>query len=184
MIGLQPDAFRCQIPECDGSGASFSDFNSSIFPIEDSEPDYCSYYPVSNFTTNGTCYDDNFDYDGTPVECKSGDVFYYDDYEMDSTFVMEFDLVCDESFKVLKYVIFYTKSSSYFSKVALVGSIYMFGLLVSSFISGTLADKFGRKITLMLVILIGVIGAMSGAFAKTYPGYCVARFFTGVGRCA
>ena len=45
------------------------------------------------------------------------------------TFVTELDLVCDEAYKV-----------------AWVGSAYMLGLMIGSYVCGTLADRFGRYI--------------------------------------
>ena len=38
--------------------------------------------------------------------------------------------------------------------MALVGSIYMSGLFFGSFIFGYLGDRFGRKISLMLSVLV------------------------------
>ena len=58
----------------------------------------------------------------------------------------------------------------------------MFGLLVSSFIWGTLADKIGRKLTVMLSILVISVGSLVGAFANGLPFYAFTRFVTGMGR--
>ena len=69
-----------------------------------------------------------------------------------------------------------------FFQIALVSSIYMIGLLFSSFFAGTLADKFGRKLSLMGCIFFGVSGAMSGGFCNGYACYCVTRFFTACGK--
>lgn len=83
---------------------------------------------------------------------------------MDSTVVTEWDLVCDVQYQV-----------------ALVGSIYMCGLLFGSFIFGRASDKLGRRPALAAAVLTSVTAGLGGAFVDSYAWYCVTRFFTGVG---
>ncbi len=83
---------------------------------------------------------------------------------MDSTLVTDLGLVCDEQYKV-----------------ALVGSIYMLGLFFGSFLFGFLADKIGRKKTLMISILTGNCGSLAGAFCTNYILHCITRFITALG---
>ena len=67
-------------------------------------------------------------------------------------------------------------------QVALVGSIYMVGLFFGSFFLGQLADWIGRRPTLALSIVVGCGSSLLGGFAPSYAWYCVARFFSAIGR--
>lgn len=106
--GLEPDKFRCIIPECD-SGVSdpmFGDVPIGIYPLDDDdEKDYCKYYPPRENATQDTCnMYSSFDLTSRAIECdtKQGN-FIYDDFEMDFTVVTEFDLVCDDQFMVVGF---------------------------------------------------------------------------------
>lgn len=112
----------------------------------------CRWSPESFNTSNSM----NFD----PDQCQN--ILY--DSPMESTFVTDLNLICSDQFLV-----------------ALVGSIYMSGLFFGSFIFGTLGDKIGRKLTLMVAILVASGGNLAGAFCQNYAAYCVTRFITAVG---
>ncbi len=58
------------------------------------------YYPVVEPLSNGSCPLSVFDLSGSPVKCDPNSGFVYDDFEMEETVVTEFDLVCDDQFKV------------------------------------------------------------------------------------
>ena len=58
----------------------------------------------------------------------------------------------------------------------------MLGLLVSSFIAGTMADIIGRKPVLFAAVFVGCTGSLAGAFVNDWISYAVCRFFTGCGK--
>ena len=62
--------------------------------------DFCRYFPPRANATPDTCQDPSvFDLDGEKlVRCK--DDFVYDNFEMKSTVVTEWDLVCQNEYKV------------------------------------------------------------------------------------
>ena len=62
----------------------------------------------------------------------------YEPYEYKTTIVTEFNLVCDQQYKI-----------------ALSGTFYMIGLLIGSFIGGLPSDAFGRKPVLFFFLICG-----------------------------
>ena len=170
--GYEPAEFRCA-NNCESPSPKFSDYDVDIFlPYDEEEdkPDFCRYYNVAPEDVNpsGQCPLPDFQNE-TALECLTKNtILYPEDFEFTSNIVTDFNLVCDDQFKI-----------------ALVGSIYMIGLLFSSFFAGTLADKFGRKLSLMGCIVFGVTGAMGGGLCNSYLCYCITRFFAACGKpCA
>ena len=53
-------------------------------------------------------------------------------------------------------------------KVALVGTAYMGGLLIGSFLSSYPSDKFGRKVMLFVFIVFAGVANFVGAFLHEY----------------
>ena len=126
-------------------------------PDDDGDPDYCRFY-MPSFTDqeNTTCSLTDF---GTQsVKCPSGGKFAFNDFEFKETLVTKWGSVCGKS-----------------PPISIVQTLYIFGLLVGSFLSGKLADKFGRKPALMLSILISSGGELLGAFMPELYSYSVAR---------
>ncbi len=168
--GLEPSkGYRCFIKECDNStDAKYSDIDPSWIHPYDSEADdydYCTQFAPRPGVTPGACTKDDFD-NGTVLMLDDCSNIMYGDFEFTRTFVTDNDLICDKQFQV-----------------ALVGSIYMSGLFFGSALFGTLGDKYGRKISLMVAIFIGTVASLAGAFAGgSYAGYAVTRFFTAIGK--
>eukprot|EP00292_Cryptomonas_paramecium_P005747 CAMPEP_0113702172 /NCGR_PEP_ID=MMETSP0038_2-20120614/25027_1 /TAXON_ID=2898 /ORGANISM="Cryptomonas paramecium" /LENGTH=400 /DNA_ID=CAMNT_0000626235 /DNA_START=61 /DNA_END=1260 /DNA_ORIENTATION=+ /assembly_acc=CAM_ASM_000170 len=69
------------------------------------------------------------------------------------------------------------------SKIEVGGlaSAIFVGVLVGSLFGGILADKFGRKVTVMMAGSIFIIGGISSAFAQSLVWLCVLRALLGIG---
>ena len=77
--------------------ATYDDFNASTFFAPDTPAeDYC--LKPANFTSYPNCSDFQ-DYE----TCYGGGLekILYDEFEFDSTIATEFDLVCDQEYKVV-----------------------------------------------------------------------------------
>ncbi|CAG0902253.1 unnamed protein product, partial [Darwinula stevensoni] len=97
------------------------------------------------------------------VPCKDG--FVYDRSIFQSTVITEWDLTCDAG----EYL------------VALSQSLYFVGILLGGLIFGSLADWYGRRMALILsIILLAVSGILGGA-ARQFPLFVFLRVLTGMG---
>ncbi|XP_023680567.2 solute carrier family 22 member 6 isoform X2 [Paramormyrops kingsleyae] len=93
--------------------------------------------------------------------CEDG--WDYDTSEMSSTIISEWDLVCDRrSYKQMGQ------------------SVYMGGVLVGSVVFGGLADRFGRRMLLLLSHLLMAVSGTCAAFAPSFPLFCLFRFLCGM----
>ncbi|KAM9840650.1 solute carrier family 22 member 6 [Aulostomus maculatus] len=98
---------------------------------------------------------------GDPAEsCRGG--WEYSTETFQSTVVSEWDLVCDSA-----------------SLNVLGSSTYMFGLLVGSAVFGSLADKVGRRTTILMSLALQVVFGLGAAFAPDFYIYTALRFVVG-----
>ena len=115
ITGFKPEKYRCEIPECDGENPKF-EFNNpkgipepskqSIFVTDSTGAlNYCKRYPLySSFAKNHNikgCALSYFNFTGNPVECnaKLSNVVY-EDFSMNTSIVTDFNLFCNEDYKV------------------------------------------------------------------------------------
>ncbi|XP_074648597.1 solute carrier family 22 member 15-like isoform X2 [Tubulanus polymorphus] len=76
--------------------------------------------------------------------------------------VTEWTLICDRAF--------ISKS---------ITSIFFVGVLIGAVLGGQLSDLFGRKMTLLVVWAVAMIGQTCSGFIPNWPGYAAVRFVTG-----
>ena len=161
LLGLQPTkGFRCKIPDCDGDSFKFDDFPEDFFPKDDGDPDYCKFYHPSRDDPSlpGNCSNERFSKDEI-IECGSHGEYAYNAFEFEETLVTKWNLVCGQSFKV-----------------SLVISMYMLGLMIGSLLCGRMADKFGRKKTLMFSVMCSSVASLVGSFMPEYYSYTATRY--------
>ncbi|CAJ1077649.1 solute carrier family 22 member 6-B [Xyrichtys novacula] len=92
--------------------------------------------------------------------CEGGWEYSTEIYQ--STIVTEWDLVCDDA-----------KLNS------LGSSFYMFGLLIGAVVYGHLADKYGRRIIILVNLLIQAVFGVGAAFSPNFYIYTALRFVVG-----
>uniref|UniRef100_A0A3P8V100 Major facilitator superfamily (MFS) profile domain-containing protein n=1 Tax=Cynoglossus semilaevis TaxID=244447 RepID=A0A3P8V100_CYNSE len=97
--------------------------------------------------------------------CRDGWIYCKQYYQ--STVVTEFNLVCSDQWKQ-----------------PLVSLLYFVGGLCGCFISGQMADRFGRKPTLFGSLLILTISSTAATFAPSFPVFTVLFMLMGFSQMA
>ncbi|KAL7388461.1 hypothetical protein ABVT39_014357 [Epinephelus coioides] len=149
---VPPHLCRSSWPSA-GAPAS-SNFNFSHLSAPGGQPDLSCSVPLNH--SIAVALDS-----GHPTgSCQGG--WEYSEETFQSTIVTEWDLVCD---------------SASLNNVG--SSIYMLGLLVGAVVFGSLADKYGRRIVILLNLAIQVIFGVGAAFAPNFYVYIALRFMIG-----
>uniref|UniRef100_A0AAQ4P656 Solute carrier family 22 member 6 n=1 Tax=Gasterosteus aculeatus aculeatus TaxID=481459 RepID=A0AAQ4P656_GASAC len=93
--------------------------------------------------------------------CTDG--WSYNMTEMTSTIISEWDLVCDQR-----------------SLKQMGQTVYMGGVLVGALLFGSMSDRFGRRILLIISNLLMAVAGTCTAFSPSFPLYCLFRFGCGM----
>ncbi|XP_018555211.1 organic cation transporter protein [Lates calcarifer] len=128
--------------------------NFSLLTTPDGQPELSCMF---SFNHSGSVSLDG----GNPIgSCPGG--WEYSNKTFQSTIVTEWDLVCD---------------SANLNNVG--SSIYMFGLLIGAVVFGSLADRYGRRIIILISLAIQTVFGVGAAFAPNFYIYTALRFMVG-----
>ncbi|XP_037530833.1 solute carrier family 22 member 7-like [Nematolebias whitei] len=94
------------------------------------------------------------------VLCDNG--WVYDNTTFKSTITTEWDLVCHRR-----------------GKNKATATIFFIGVMLGAVCFGSLSDRFGRRIMLLVSYVSGLLFAIASAFSTTYVMFAALRFFTG-----
>ncbi|KAM9363693.1 uncharacterized protein ABDE67_018963 [Symphorus nematophorus] len=94
------------------------------------------------------------------VPCQTG--WVYDNTTFKSTITSQWDLVCDRR-----------------GKNKATATIFFVGVMFGAVSFGSLSDRFGRRIMLLVSYVSGMLFAVASAFSTSYVMFAVLRFFTG-----
>uniref|UniRef100_A0A3Q0SJX7 Major facilitator superfamily (MFS) profile domain-containing protein n=1 Tax=Amphilophus citrinellus TaxID=61819 RepID=A0A3Q0SJX7_AMPCI len=119
-------------------------------------PGSCSRYKLRENWTTAAGFNDT-------EQCLDGWVFSTDRYT--ATIVSEWDLVCDNAWKVP------------FST-----SLFFVGVLIGSFASGHLSDRFGRKPVLFFTMVLQTVTALIQATSVTWVMFSILNCLRGLGQ--
>ncbi|XP_044226002.1 solute carrier family 22 member 5-like isoform X2 [Thunnus albacares] len=160
---------HCMVPEVDLT----EDWQNAIIPIEvvngKQERSRCSRYRldvVRNLSAQGLIpgIDINLA-DLQQEKCVDGWTYSKDIYQ--STIVSEYDLVCSEQWKQ-----------------PFTATLYFLGVLVGSFFSGQLSDRFGRKPVFFATMAVQTIFTFVQVFSPSWTVFSIFLFFSGLGQIA
>uniref|UniRef100_A0A3B4X5U1 Solute carrier family 22 member 5-like n=1 Tax=Seriola lalandi dorsalis TaxID=1841481 RepID=A0A3B4X5U1_SERLL len=164
---MDVQSHRCQVVDVNLT----EDWHKSTIPImvvnEKEELSRCSRYKldvVRNLSAQG--YIPSRDINLTDLEqedCVDGWSYSTDIYQ--STIVSEFDLVCSEQWKQ-----------------PLTSTVYFLGVLVGSFFSGQLSDRFGRKPILFATTAVQTVFTFAQVFSVSWTMFIILLFFNGLGQ--
>ncbi|XP_041839446.1 solute carrier family 22 member 7-like [Melanotaenia boesemani] len=155
-------AHRCDISSLDDGGIfmNLSHAQKLIVSVpiqQDGTPSSCQMFvdPQYHLLLNSTNITE------IPTEpCQNG--WVYENTTFKSTITSQWDLVCDRR-----------------GKNKATATIFFVGVMFGAMTFGSLSDRFGRKIMLLVSYVSGMLFAIASAFSTTYVMFAVLRFFTG-----
>ncbi|XP_069755119.1 organic cation/carnitine transporter 2-like [Narcine bancroftii] len=165
FVGDVPD-HRCSIPANLNLSEAWMNRTIPLVPGDDPHYSKCSRYRLDVIVNLSETFPDPDLVNMSGVEqepCLDG--WEYSREQYISTIVSEWDLVCNNDWK------------SPFSM-----SILFAGVLVGSFISGQLSDKFGRKAVLFGTMAVQGVCSILQVFAPNWETFCLLNFLIGLGK--
>ncbi|XP_049597909.1 organic cation/carnitine transporter 2-like isoform X2 [Syngnathus scovelli] len=154
-------AHRCLVPAVNLT----EEWRDASIPLyEDGRPAECSRYQLEALRAYSEAgwLPSHVNLSAVPREgCLDG--WEYDRSIYRSTIVTEWDLVCGQGWKK-----------------PLTFSLYYFGCLVGSFLSGQFSDRFGRKKVLFVTLASQTLSAFLQVFMPSWTAFCVLQFLAGM----
>ncbi|XP_023818286.1 solute carrier family 22 member 5 isoform X2 [Oryzias latipes] len=158
---------HCRVPESNLT----EEWLTSVIPLTEvngkQELSKCSRYRldvVRNLSARGFIPHKDINLSDIELEgCVDGWVYSKDIYQ--STIVTEFDLVCTEQWKQ-----------------PFTSTIFFVGVLLGSFFSGPLSDRFGRKPVLFATMAAQTIFTFLSVFTTTWIWFIILLFINGLGQ--
>ncbi|XP_037365266.1 organic cation/carnitine transporter 2 [Talpa occidentalis] len=160
---------RCRVPESANLSGAWRNHSAPLQRLQDGRevPHSCRRYrlaAVANFSALGLEPGRDVDLQQLEQErCLDGWEFSQDVYQ--TTIVTEWNLVCEDDWKA-----------------PLTISLFFVGVLVGSFISGQLSDRFGRKNVLFVTMGIQTGFSFLQIFSTNFEMFAVLFFIVGMGQ--
>ncbi|XP_061790154.1 organic cation/carnitine transporter 2-like [Nerophis lumbriciformis] len=162
FLAATPD-HRCRVP-AHGLNLTAAWWNASIPMEEDGQPAKCSRYRLETlraYSEEGVLPPD-VNLSSVPQEgCLDG--WEYDRSIYTATVVSDWDLVCGDQWKK-----------------PLTTSLFFFGVLIGSFLSGQISDRYGRKIVMFVTLASQTTGMFIMVFSSSWIMFCILYFFSGM----
>ncbi|KAK0139506.1 Solute carrier family 22 member 7 [Merluccius polli] len=162
FIAVVP-SHHCDLTSLDVDGTAFRNITLEQNVIvgvpmqEDGKPSSCLMYKEPQYHL--LLGDSNGSRPQT-VPCQTGWVF--DNSTFKSTLATEWNLVCDQK-----------------GKDKNTGTIFFVGVMCGAVGFGSLSDRFGRRMMLLLSYVLAALFGMASAFSSSFVMFAVLRFFTG-----
>ncbi|XP_062380663.1 organic cation/carnitine transporter 2-like isoform X2 [Sardina pilchardus] len=151
---------HCRIPSLNSSSYGGPGYNLSV-PTEEVKGQVilsrCRRYTEQGALDAGS--------NQSTEHCLDGWVFSKERYV--STIVTEWNLVCDDAWKAPFTV-----------------TVFFFGVLTGSFLSGIISDRYGRKFIFFATMAVQCIFSVIQAASNSWEMFCVLYFIVGMGQIA
>ncbi|XP_029590282.1 solute carrier family 22 member 5 isoform X1 [Salmo trutta] len=157
LVDIPPH--RCRVPQLNFSGFGL-DLNYSI-PLQEVKGEII----LSRCTRFKEQVDSATGFGNETEGCLDGWEFSKEQYR--STIVTEWDLVCGNAWKAPFTV-----------------TIFFFGVLSGSFLSGIISDRYGRRFIFFATLALQTVFSILQAAANSWELFCALYFIVGMGQIA